>query len=355
MKIRFPALLRPVAILAVAAAVAAAMISSRPVLTARDVEVPAPLVEVQRIAKGPVPVTVIAHGNVVSARQLNLTAQVTGRVLWKSERFEPGMTVDAGETLLRIDDIDYRLAVAEAKQALATAELSLADAKALKQAARVEEAGAAVAAARARIERAERDLANTEVKAPYAAIIDQQAVELGQFVSTGTNLGRIFGTERAEIRLPVAPQDIDFINPTMPRPVLLSSTVGSRPHVWQGRLLRVEARIDDQTRVYPVVVEVQNPLDTSTHEQPLAFGRFIRAEIPGNDVADAVLIPQSALHGETDVFLLENGALRRRTVTVERIADSMALVSDGLADGDLVVTTRLDLMYEGMQVALLDG
>lgn len=354
MKFKPLALLRPIAILLLASAVAVLMISSRTPLKARDVELPVPLVEAQLIQRGPVPVTVVAHGNVVPARDLVLTAQVTGRVLWKSERFEPGIVVEEGETMLRIDDTDYRLALAEARQALVSAELSLADAKALRQAKRQEEAQAAVVAATARIERAQRDLRNTEITAPYAAIIDEQAVELGQFVSTGTALGRILGADRAEIRLPVPPQDVAFIDASLNRPVTLSATFGNRQLDWQGELRRIERRVDNQTRVFPVVVSVPEPLDTTKHAQPLSFGLFMRAEIPGRDVDDAVLLPQSTLHGDSDVFVLRDGTLNRQRVTVVRVAEGQVIVTDGVEDGDLVVTTRLDLMFEGMEVALLD-
>ena len=90
------------------------------------------------------------------------------------QQVEPGVVVEAGEPLLRIDRTDYELALAEARQALASAELALADAKALRQSARIHEAEATVAAARARIARAERDLTNTEITAPYRAVIDEQ-------------------------------------------------------------------------------------------------------------------------------------------------------------------------------------
>lgn len=355
MKARLLALARPLAIIAVAVLIATTMIGKRPELEARSVEMPLPLVEVQTVRTGKVPVTVIAHGNVRAWRELALAAQVTGRVVWQSPRFEPGVRVAADEALLRIDPTDYRLALAEARQALASAELALADARALRQSKRQEEAAAMVAAAQARIDRAQRDLANTEIRAPYAAVIDEQNVEVGQYVAAGTVVGRILGSERAEIRLPVVPQDIAFVDADSDVPVQLSASVGQRERQWRGRLSRIEARIDDQTRVYPVVVEVEHPLDTARHAEALPFGLFVRAEISGRPIDGAVVIPQAALHGDDDVFLLVEGQLRRRHVTVERLSEGGALVSSGLEDGDRVVVTRLDLMFEGMQVALIDG
>jgi RND family efflux transporter MFP subunit len=349
---RLLAFARPVAILVAAIVVALVMIKNRPEMVPRAVTVPLPVVDVQSIRLGEVPVTIRAYGNVTASRQLDLTAQVGGRILWKSPAFEPGEIVDEGAVLLRIDRTDYELALAEARQALSSAKLALADATSLRQTARIDEASATVASAEARIARAQRDLRNTEIIAPYRAVIDEQLVELGQFISVGTRLGRILGAERAEIRLPVPPQDIGFIAPDGGTPVALFADDGRGEERWDGVVKRIEARVDAQTRVFPVVAEVPNPLNPQGDGKPLRFGQFVRAEIAGGSVPRAVVLPQAALHGEDDVFVFADGALVRRRVTVARISEGGALVTEGLEEGERVVTTRLDLMFEGMQVAL---
>lgn len=347
-------LLRPLAILAAALVVAVFMVKSRPQLEAKSVTIPPPSVAVQTVVKSEQPVSVVAYGNVTAWRQLELTAEVGGKVLWQSSLFEPGVVVDKGEPLLRIDPTDYELALAEARQALSSAKLSLADAKSLRQAARVEEAEASVAAAQARIVRAQRDLKNTEITAPYRAVIDEQTAELGQFISVGTRLGRILGANRAEVRLPVPPQDIPYIHEGDATGVTLYSESAGGALSWKGRVSRVEARIDTQTRAFPVVVEIANPLDPSVHPAPMRFGLFVRAEITGGIVPAAVLLPQRALHGDSDVFVYANGELQRRRVTVARVSDQGALITEGLSEGEQVVVTRLELMFEGMAVAISD-
>lgn len=351
---RILAFARPIGILAAAVLIAIFMVKSKPQLQARSVEQPLPPVSIQEVQRATIPVTITAYGNVRAWRELDVTAQLSGRIVWQSAAFEPGKQVAEGEPLLRIDPTDYELALAEAKQALASAEISLADAKALRQAAREEEARAAVAAAKARIARAQRDLDSTELAAPFNAVIDEQLVEPGQFISTGTRVGRVLGADRAEIRLPIPPQDIGFIRTASDNRVVVAANLGNQEYRWSGRLARIEARVDEQTRVFPVVVEVDSPLNTDIHGEPLPFGVFVRAEITGGAVDNAVLIPQSALHGENDVFLLSNGSLERRSVEVARIANGQALVTAGLANGEQVVTTRLDLMFAGMQVAPLN-
>jgi len=354
-KLRFPALLRPLAILAGAGAIAVFMLSSREAPVVRSVEQPLRLVQAQTIRTADLPVTVVAHGNVRAWRELELTAEVTGRIFWVSARFEPGMAVAEGEPLLRIDATDYELALAEAQQSLASAELTLADARALSQKARIAEAEATVVAAKARIARARRDIDNTEILAPYNAVIDTALVEVGQFISAGTEVSRILGSDMAEVRLPLLPEDVLLIGGADDVSVTLSISGGGPAELrWAGRVARIESRIDSETRVIPVVVEVPEPLNTERHTTALPFGLFVRAEIAGKSLADAVRIPQSALHGDSDVFLFQNGRLQRRTVDVERLRDGLALITAGLDDGDRVVTTRLDLMFEGMLVDLAD-
>lgn len=334
-----------------ALAIAAVMVKSKPQLQAKSVDRAPPLVVVQTVQKATVSVSVIAHGKVKAWRELDLTAQLTGRIIWQSPTFEPGKIVNKGEPLLRIDPTDYELAVAEAKLALASAELSLADAQSLKQAARENEASKAVASAKARISRAQRDLASTELVAPFNAVVDEQLVEPGQFITTGTRVGRVLGLDKAEIRLPIPPQDIGFVRTSDDSSVVLSANLGNRELQWRGRLARVEARLDEQTRVFPVVVEVDSPSDLELHGEPLPFGIFVRANITGGELEEAVVIPQSALHGDNDVFLMVDGSLKRRHVEVARVSEGRALIVQGLENGEQVVVTRLELMFEGMQVA----
>jgi RND family efflux transporter MFP subunit len=307
------------------------------------------------VSKSALPVTVIAHGNVQAWRELDLTAEVGGRIISRSPDFEPGVVVAAGETLLRIDPINYELALAEAKQALATAEISLADAKALRQAARQDEAKASVAAAKARIARAQRDLDSTRISVPFNVVIDERRVELGQYVNAGTVPGTRSGRGQGGDTAAHSAAGHRLCQPRCGTRVTLYADLGSTERSWPATLTRIEARIDELTRVYPVVVEIESPLDADRYGTPLPFGAFVRAEITGYELADAILVPQSALHGDNDVFLLVDGALVRRKVKVSRISSGNALIVGGLEDGDEVVTTRLDLMFEGMQVARIDG
>ena len=327
------------------------MVSSRPALPRVENTVPVPLVEVLPVKKGDVAIKLVAHGTVKARQQLDLASEVAGKVVWIAPEFVAGEQVEVGTLLLRIDPVNYQLAVADAKAAFASAQLSLSNAKVLKQAASIAEAKARVEAARLRILQAENNLEDTEIRSPFNAVVDSQLVEYGQYVPVGKAIARLLSTDKAEVRLPLSTADSGFLNHGSASTVRIQALLGAQLQSWQGKLTRVEARVDEETRVLPVIVEVDFPYDLTRHFVSLPLGLFVRVEINVGPVSDAVRLPRSALHEGHSVFILSDGSLQRRKVTVIKQDEEGVVVTDGVLDGDSVVVTRLELMYDGMKVA----
>ncbi|XZE56367.1 hypothetical protein SH139x_002474 [Planctomycetaceae bacterium SH139] len=69
------------------------------------------------------PLDIVASGVVIPNREVELSARVSGEVIFKSDSLSPGRYVNQGEILLRIDDSDYRLEVARLEQEVARADV----------------------------------------------------------------------------------------------------------------------------------------------------------------------------------------------------------------------------------------
>ncbi|MEZ5570911.1 MAG: efflux RND transporter periplasmic adaptor subunit [Halioglobus sp.] len=345
----------PLGIVIAAVLFAMLLVGSREQLKPTDAAEPLPHVQAIAVQLADVPISIVAHGNVRARYELELASEVTGRVVWVAPEFEPGEIVTAGTTLLRIDPVNYQLALAQANAAMATAKIALADAKALKRQAAIGEGELNIEAVRQRIVKAEQDLAYTEIKAPFNAVIDQQLVEYGQFISAGRTVARLLGSDTAEVTFPVTPAEAGFLSSSVGAGVTLTAQIGEQEQQWQARLVRIESRVDQLSRVVPVVVQVDSPYDTKVHAHTLPLGLFVTAILPGRPVSSAVRLPSSVLHANDAVFVVEDNALRRRQVNVVHREGNTIVVNNGLKTGDLVVTTRLDVMFEGMKVALVDG
>jgi RND family efflux transporter MFP subunit len=369
---------------------------TRPAVESTRLEIPAPLVRVRRVDPRPVDFVVRAHGTVAPRTESDLIPQVSGPVVWVSPTLASGGFFEDGEPLIRIDRADYEVALESARAAVARSESeyerahkelerqkrlakqSVASASRYDDAVNAERIAAAVLReARAKLERAERDLERTEIRAPYAGRVREENVDAGQFVTRGTPIGRIYAVDYAEVRLPVPDAELSFMDlPLLYRdetpedggpPVLLRARFAGGEHTWTGHIVRTEGEIDARSRMVNVVARVKDPYgrgENSAREEsdepiavserkrpPLAVGLFVEAEIQGRRVEAAVILPRSALRDGDRVLVVDaGGRLRFRDVEVLRKEREEVVIGDGLTAGEDVVVSPLPAVVDGMEV-----
>jgi RND family efflux transporter MFP subunit len=358
-------------------------------------QIPAPLVRVEgmTLKKAVYPVVARSQGAVQPQMRTVLTTEVGGKVVEMSPHFRPGSFFTEGELLVRVDPVNYETALVEAKAGLATAEAMLVDEKAkaeqavegwkalgrtgqpgpmLTRAHQVAKAQADVEAAKAQIRRAERDLERTELLAPYDGQVLRQAVDLGQVVNAGTDLGEIFGIDAVEVRLPVPEREMTYLK--MPEwhrgqergvegaEVRLLAQAGGKGSLWVGRLVRVEGAVDEATRQTIAVARVDDPFGKRADGQaPLKIGQFVEAEIVGTTLQDVLILPRTAVRAGNEIILItRENKLRRMTVTplagdLRHIVVSAA-TEKGPHDGDVLCVTPIPFPADGARVLpTIDG
>jgi RND family efflux transporter MFP subunit len=365
----------PVAVLAVAYGIATVIRNVGPEIEVVTPE-PQPLV-VRVITAQPerVRLTVKSQGQVAAEHSIDLVSELQGGITRVARAFVTGGYFRTGDVLLEIDATDYELARvrAEARVAeeLETMEVEKSEAALAAEGlfplreARVASAEARVQSARAELAQAEADLKRTKIKAPYDGRMLFTQVDLGQYVSKGQALGRLYSTGTAEIRLPLTDQQLRYLKqPFGARPtddfldtaVTLHAEVGGRAAEWQGKLHRMEGAVDPDSRVWYAVVRVDDPYGLRHPEQqtPLAVGLFVEAEIEGRTVDNVFQLPRSALRNEDNVLIIDaDNRLRRRKVDVLRTDFKSALISSGLQAGDRVCVSPVEAFVDGLLVEIV--
>lgn len=370
----------PIAVLTLAGLGALALASMRTPPQTSRVEAAAPVVRTTTVRLEDLQLRVTSQGAVRPRTQSRVVPEVGGRVVWMSSSFVEGGFFDPGQPLLRLDTSDYEQAVVRAESEVAAAKLRLAQEEAEARLARreweelgegeapqltlrepqLENARASVAATEAALQRARRDLERTEIEAPYAGRVREKDVDVGQYVTQGSNLGLIYATDRAEVRLPLPDEELAFLDlpvayrdqPAGSGPeVVLSADFAGRTHEWRGRIERTEGVIDEDTRMVHVVAVVRDPYGRSEDPDrpPLAVGLFVQAEIAGLHVERIARLPRSVLRDDGRVpVLTPEGRLELREVEVLRTTRDDVLIRDGLRDGERVVLSSLTAPVEGM-------
>lgn len=371
-------------VLVVGAAALAALTLSKDPPPQRQTKEHRPLVRVQTARTGPVQVDISGEGTVKPLRTTTLAAQVTGRVIRVSPALVDGGSFDAGEVLMEIDPTDYRLALDLARAQVMESETALQLTQEESKSAREEwkllnrdsdsetgpppplvakvphlkQAQAALKASEARLRQAELDLERTKVRAPYQGRVDSKLVDVGQQVAKGASLAVIYSTEAAEITVQIEDSDLAWIAVPELTPgaeigslAVVRARFAGQERTWNGRVVRSAGKVDQHTRMVPVVVRVDHPYVTLP---PLAAGMFVTVSIKGTTLAAATEVPRSALHGDEVWLVNDQGKLVFRPVKVVLRQGSRVVIDQGLPDGSRVVLTQLKTVSDGMAVRVAD-
>lgn len=323
---------------------------------------------------------VTMQGEVNAKVQAVLAAQVAGRIVWVSPSFAEGGAFREGETLVRIDDADYRLSVVRARSQVAQAREALAREEAEGELARrdwaslgkgdpsplalrepqLAQAKAALDAAQAQLQDAELDLARTAVKAPFAGRVRARRANLGDYVAPGAPVADAFSTNTMEIRVALTDPDLALLNlplgytaPPNGGPVAtLTATVSGQARTWTGRLSRLDANVDPRTRQVFGIVEVANAFSGPA---PLAPGLYTNVQIGGGREETFVSAPRSALKRNEFIYVVRpNGTIEVRNVLPAQTTVDEVLLRTGLAAGEQVVVSTLASPRQGMRVTPID-
>ena len=217
------------------------------------------------------------------------------------------------------------------------------------------------------MQRAERDLQRTEIRAPYAGRVRRKDVDVGQYVAPGTTLATIYAVDYAEIRLPLPDDDLAYIDLPLdyrgetasnrgPRVTLMASFAG-RTFEWRGRIVRTEGEIDRRSRMVHAVVSVKDPYGRGDDPDrpPLAAGLFVAAEIEGRPVREVAVIPRSAVRGDDQVLVVtDDDRLHFRTIEILRRKQDRVIVASGLSEGERMCVSPLSAVTDGMRVRPVD-
>ncbi|MEM9495089.1 MAG: efflux RND transporter periplasmic adaptor subunit [Pseudomonadota bacterium] len=325
---------------------------------------------------------VSAQGEVRPRTDIALTAQISGIITETSPVFVNGGAFEKGDLLIQIEDQDYKYAVTSAASQVAQAREILEREKAESALAeqdfkelggeisaseltlrkpQLAQARANYDAARANLQAAKLNLKRTNITAPFAGRVRERLVGPGQFVSPGAQLGRVFATDVAEIRLPLSDDDmaklglsIAFVE-TDERPgpkVELSTVLAGRFHTWTGRLTRTDGAIDPATRQISAIAVVEDPYGAgSDNGAPLAIGLFVDASIKGQPYENAFILPRTALYGRDRIYVVDaDNTLKEHTVSVVAAGRDTVTVARGVRAGDHIVTSPLRGAGDGDEV-----
>jgi RND family efflux transporter MFP subunit len=348
----------------------------------RGGETKALLVEVREIASSTAQSLIEATGTLSAVQQISLLPEVSGRVIWVSDRLQAGAHFDKGEVLARIEPGLYKTLVAQDMVRLKQAELEYAleqerarraeqdwvrlgdqskDGTLAKRTHHLELAAANVAAAQAAFSQSERNLARTHLRAPFNAVVIDERLDVGQVVGPGIQVASLAGRDRFRSTLRILFDQIDAIAipgvDGVARGEGSQATLNQRLGADSSMEIRAEVvglggQIDPLTRMATLLLDV-DPSSASGVELPLLLGSVHQVFIQGDVREDSIRVPRSALYEGDKVWIVDEADTLRmvRVRTGWDLGDDIE-VREGLSAGDRIVVSPLSLPIAGTPVRL---
>lgn len=330
------------------------------------------------------------NGTVRPIHEIDLIAEVAGKVVSVSDALVSGGFFQQGDTLLQIDPADYENAVSVAEAEVTQRHFELLMAQQEVEVAREEWARlerrtgvnrspdstalgslvfkepqrkAAVAllkSAEARLDDAQTRLARTRITAPFTGRVRAKIADIGQYVGPGQAVASIYSADAVEIVVPLSSRDAallaDLWTPESRRgrgprlPATVTVDFGGQRYEWEGSVERIEGALNEATRTVNVVVRVAHPYQTKAGWPPLMVGTFTTVILQGMALDRYYVLPRDALREGDTVWVVEDEILYVRPVEVIQEVDEEIYVTSGITENDAVVTSTLSVMTDGMSV-----
>lgn len=288
-------------------------------------------------------------GSIMPVRQTILNARVAGEV--KQVNAREGQSVNAGQVLVLQEDRDLvaRVQQAEASLLTAKAELALAQQnldriKPLQQQNYVSANDIATAerqldirqaqakSAQVSFVQAKQQLADMAVRAPFAGVVSERLVDVGQSVAPNTPLLKLVDLSQVELVAQVAATEVSEIRVGQ---VVYFSADGFDGQTFAGRITRINPVAKAGSRRVDVYALVNN------QKGLLRGGLFAKGYVRDDNAQQGVAVPFSSLQekqGKHQVHVVRDNRLVVQAVRVGRRDEntSMALVT-GLKEGERVL------------------
>ncbi len=353
------------------------------------------------------------YGELVAGRDVAIRPDVAGKVIEASAKLFDGGRFDQDELILRIDPFDYQASIddlqaqireAQAKRTellanrtmdMMTLELDqeqldligrdveryarlsgsrTASEKAFDDAkialsrqtgivqqreqsiimfdARLEQQEAAIARLDVALGRAERDLAKTEVRAPFSGFVTEVSAQIGKQLGNADTIGRLIDDRKLEISFQLADTDFGRLwhSGLIGREVVGRWRLGSTIFEIKATIARVIPTIDSASGGVTVYARIVDHADG----MPLRPGAFIEVEMQDQLYENVVKLPASALFSGDTVYVVEDERLRPETVKLVMANGDNVLIRADLEDGMSVVTSRLAGIAPGLKVKVME-
>jgi len=285
-------------------------------------------------------------GSIDANEQIDLRSELPGIVI--SINFEEGSYVSKGDLLLKIDDRELKAqlqqAITRENQAgeMAKRSKKLLDAEAISTEEN-ENILAEYKSLQAQTQLIRVQISKSEVRAPFSGKLGLRNISAGSYITPTTTIARLVSINPIKVTFSLPEKYMGQVNNSS----TIEFTVAGSQNKYKAKVYAVEPSIETNTRSLTLRAKAANP------DGKLIPGSFAKIQFPLSQIAGAILIPTQAVvpvQKGKQVFIAQNGKAKAIDIQSDIRLDSVVLVTEGLKNGDTVLTSGLMALRDGSRV-----
>ena len=295
----------------------------------------------------------VSNGNFEPVQELKFSAEKSGKIT--NVLVKEGDYVSVGQTLaiVRSDVINVNAQNANAVYQNAVADYTRFE-NAFKTGGvtsqQLDQAKLAMVNAKSQLTQANINVGDTRIKAPISGVINKKYIEVGSIITgmPATELFEIVNVSKLKLIVSVNESQVASLKVGSPTKVTASVYPDK---TFEGKITFIAAKADASLN-FPVEIEISN-----NASKDLKAGMYGTAEFASNQQKQSLkIVPRNAFVGSVSsnqVFVVENGIAKLKTVIAGRILGDQVEILDGLNEGETVIVTGQINLQEGSAVEVI--
>ncbi|HQV35137.1 MAG TPA: efflux RND transporter periplasmic adaptor subunit [Flavobacterium sp.] len=282
-------------------------------------------------------------GTIDANEQIELRSEVSGVV--QGIFFKEGQNVTKGQQLIKVNDIELRAQLSQAKTRQSLASENERRAKLLleKEAISQEEydvAKAELQSTQAQTQLIQAQIAKTSIVAPFSGKIGLRSISPGTYVTPTTLIAKLVNNAQVKITFSIPEKYATLMKLNSD----LSFTTSGSNEKFSGKIYAMEPAIEQSTRTLQIRALADNK------QGRLIPGTYANITLPLDDINDALLVPTEAIipiQNGKKVFISSKGMAKEVIIETESRTEKEILVTAGLKLGDTVIISGIMALKEG--------
>lgn len=285
-------------------------------------------------------------GSIDANEQIDLRSEVSGVV--QGIFFKEGSFVNKGQQLIKVNDIELRAQLSQAKTMQTLASENERRAKLLleKEAISQEEyevASAEFQSAKAQSQLIQAQIARTSIVAPFSGKIGLRSISPGTYVTPTTVIAKLVNNKQVKITFSIPEKYASLMKINSE----LTFTTAGGKESYKATIYAIEPAVEQSTRTLQIRAIAENKDDR------LIPGTFANISLPLENLEDAILIPNEAIipiQNGKKVFIVEKGKAKEVIIETGNRNEKEILVTSGLKIGDTLITSGIMAVKPGADV-----